>query len=190
MKLIKSCNQAIQSNWTGSAQHIIRQISMLFRVHLWLCLWSCMFWDGCTLAQLCPPPWPPALPAVGQLVFLLLGQHINEHRWKRTACFLGPVSWIPSGKRCLKWASTPALWGTTTSLLLPLLACTQCTIRLSTRWGLTTYLLRTPYFHLFLSRYTCLASLMLGRWFVSGNCLLSSLSLKDHSPDDMVIYAV
>ena len=85
--------------------------------------------------------------------------HSNMRSWKKKyykRCLLGPVSWIPLGKCCLKCASTPALGGTTTSLLLLKLACTQCTIRLSTSSGLTTYLLRTPYFHLLLSRYICL----------------------------------
>ena len=112
----------------------------------------------------------------------------NKWTWISLRLLLGPVSLIPSGIRCLKWASTPAFWGTTTSLLPPLLACTQWTIRMSTSSGFTTYLLRTPYFHLFLSRYTCIASLILGILALCGNCLLTSTSLKDHSPGAMVIY--
>ena len=112
----------------------------------------------------------------------------NKWTWISLRLLLGPVSLIPSGIRCLKWASTPALWGTTTSLLPPLLACTQWTIRMSTSSGFTTYLLRTPYFHLFLSRNTCIASLILGILALCGNCLLTSTSLKDHSPGAMVIY--
>lgn len=94
----------------------------------------------------------------------------------------GPASWIPSGSCCLKWARTAALCGTTTSLALPLVECTQCTIKLSTRSGFTIYLLRTLYFHLLVSRNTCLASFMLGILSELGNNFPKSVPLMAHFP--------
>ena len=48
------------------------------RNSLWLCLWSHMHLDGCTLPPLCRPLWMLVLPGVDQLVFLLHMKNVNS----------------------------------------------------------------------------------------------------------------